>query len=368
MRITCPNCQTRYALTEQQLGAGRNVSCSNCGQVWFADPVSAEPDPAALPPRRAALQQPPPRYGAPPGYPPPYPPQAAAYAGAPGYPPPQPGAYPGYPPPPNPAQTAVPVPPPPAPPPPAPPPPAPPPPAPPPAAVPETPDKPEPAPIQEPADELISTDDLDAMFDDDDEGPAFDSFVDIDEKNSDDAEIEDPDEMEEPDDIPDMFTPDDQEPDDETPRKRGWIKLVFVLLLVLIFGSVGAFFFARGVLIEMHPPLKDIYESIGLVELGEGLQIQQPEFEQEVEGGLEVLIVKALITNVSDKTREVPLIRATLLDQEFNVLSTTDMAPLKSELEKGESISAKIRIKEPSPLRRRVTVTFVEAAESGAGQ
>lgn len=44
MRITCPNCETRYDVPEAKIGTkGRQVRCARCGTRWHAT-ASAEPD------------------------------------------------------------------------------------------------------------------------------------------------------------------------------------------------------------------------------------------------------------------------------------------------------------------------------------
>jgi predicted Zn finger-like uncharacterized protein len=47
MKITCPTCETSYALADGALGAtGRKVRCTRCGTMWHARPLPAEPAPA----------------------------------------------------------------------------------------------------------------------------------------------------------------------------------------------------------------------------------------------------------------------------------------------------------------------------------
>ena len=42
MHITCPECSTSYAVSEQALGnIGRRVKCANCGAKWLATPLNA---------------------------------------------------------------------------------------------------------------------------------------------------------------------------------------------------------------------------------------------------------------------------------------------------------------------------------------
>jgi predicted Zn finger-like uncharacterized protein len=41
MLIVCPNCSTSYALTEDQLGAGRTLRCAKCRHTWRATAADA---------------------------------------------------------------------------------------------------------------------------------------------------------------------------------------------------------------------------------------------------------------------------------------------------------------------------------------
>lgn len=331
MLITCPNCRTRYMLQPAQLGQGRNVSCSNCSHVWFADPRDAQPDPPPAPAHRPApMAAPPQQMYAQPGYgqpQAPYPPQAA--------------------PPPPPAPEPAPVPPPPEP-------------APEPDPIPE----PEPEPVEDDEDSTadmgVLPDDIDAMFEDDEEIEPFESLINNDDEEDDLESIESPDQMEDPDYIPDVFTADEQEPDDDAPKKSILGKIIALFFVLLIGGLVAGTFFFKDELVAKVPQLGDVFKMIGFHQVGAGLQIQRVETAQETDQGLEVLVIRGQIENVDEETRPVPMLRAVLFDAEGEEIQNADVAPLKSELKKGEKMSFKIRIKEPSPLRRRITVTFHE--------
>lgn len=347
MLITCPNCRTRYSLQPAQLGQGRNVSCSHCSHVWFADPRDAEPDPppqpamaparpAPYPPQQQMYAQP--AYGAPQGYAPP--PQ--------GYAPPPPAAAP---PPPPPEPAAMPAPPAPEP-------------APEPAPIPEPEEDPEPI-IEDDDDDMgVLPNDIDAMFEDDDEDiEPFESLISNDDEEDDLDSIDSPDQMEDPEYIPDVFSPDEQEPDDDLPKKGIIGKIIIVFFLVLFGGLIAGAFFLKDHVIRAVPALEKVYDMVGFHEVGEGLQIQRVEFAQETDQGLEVLVVRGQIENVSDKLRPVPMLRAILFDSEGEEIQHADVAPLKSEMRKGDKMSFKISIKEPSPLRRRIKVTFIDPKE-----
>ena len=349
MLVTCPNCRTRYMLQPAQLGQGRNVSCSNCSHVWFADPRDALPDPQPEPRRPAAPMGYPPQqqmyaqpgYGAAPA-PAPYPPQAYAPA-------PVPQAAP--PPPPAPEPAPMPAPP-----------------------APEPADEPD--PIIEP-DTMIADDtnddmgvlpnDIDDMFeDDDDDIEPFESLINNDDEEDDLESIESPDQMDDPDYIPDVFSAEEQDPDDDLPQKSILGKVIALFFVLLIGGLVAGTFFFKDELVAKVPQLNDVFKMIGFHQVGDGLQIQRVEHAQETDQGLEVLVIRGQIENVADGPRPVPMVRAILFDAEGEPIQHTDVAPLKSELAKGDKMSFKIRVREPSPLRRRITVTFVDPKDAAA--
>lgn len=48
--IECPSCGARYRVPASAIGAdGRKVQCAKCGEIWFAKPIAAEPEPEAAP-------------------------------------------------------------------------------------------------------------------------------------------------------------------------------------------------------------------------------------------------------------------------------------------------------------------------------
>ncbi|MEI4471489.1 zinc-ribbon domain-containing protein [Frigidibacter sp. MR17.24] len=50
MRLTCPNCAAQYEVDAQMIpDTGRDVQCSNCGQMWFQPPEGVDPASFAAP-------------------------------------------------------------------------------------------------------------------------------------------------------------------------------------------------------------------------------------------------------------------------------------------------------------------------------
>lgn len=386
MFISCPNCSTRYNVSPAQLGGGKSVKCSNCGNTWHQQPV-ADPPPPAMP-RGAPAQQ---QY-APPQQPYPYPPQAQ-----PGYPPPPPGyppypyppqGAPGYPPPGYPPQAEQPAPAPaPAPPPPPPPPPEPvedeed-------AALPDMEDYADADPMAAFADDddgdddELSSEDIEAMFgDDDDDGAPLGSMVEApaDDDDDEDEDVDDLDDLEEPEPIPQVFTAeetgdDEYEDDDEDEEaeaaggKGSIMKIVLAAVLAIFIGVIVAAIFLKDMVIEFVPAAEGVYSMIGLGDdaLGAGLSINDVKSTRESIAGKDVLVVRGVIVNVSDRERPVPMLELRLSDLDGKLVQSANTAPLKKQLTAGDQIGFKIQVEDPSPLARRLEVTFIERGGEGA--
>ncbi len=374
------------------------MKCTNCGNTWHQNPV-ADPPPPMVP--QGAHPGAAPQPYAQPQQPYPYPPQ-----GQPGYPPPPPGyppypyppqGQPGYPPPPGyPVPEAAQPQQPPAPP-------APPPPPPPPPPEPEEeddlalPEMDDDDPMaafatdddddsgaSDDGEEELSSADIEAMFGDDDDDPEpLGSMVESggDDDDDDDGDIEGFDDLEEPEPIPQVFTAeetgddeyvddDDEEEDHEPEKKGGILKIVLIAVVLLLLGIVGAAIFLKDMVIEFVPAAEGVYSMIGLGDdaLGAGLSINDVKSTRESISGKDVLVVRGVIVNVSDRERPVPLLELRLSDLDGKPVQSASTAPLKKLLAAGDQIGFKIQVEEPSALARRLEVTFIERLAEGAAQ
>ena len=338
MIITCQNCHTNYNVDANVIGGGKTVQCRNCSNSWFQNPVPAAP-----------------RYA-------PAAPVAVAAA-------PQPMPAPVYP---EPVPVPVPIPEP----------------VPEPAPVPEPIPEPMPEPIAEPeaeavdeaaaeepapdeaaaedvaAEDALSPDQLDEMFGEDTESDAFNTLNETDGADEDD-DI-DLDSIPDPEPIPGVFSSDDDESmDDGSVAKGGKGKIIGIAAVVLILALGGGLFFGRSFIIDMMPQAAGIYEMLdfGGAEIGEGLDIRNVKSLREVESGVDILIVRGQISNVSKEDRKVPMIQVILYDGDGEVVQSTIAAPLKNRLPPGTSIGFSAKLPEPSALARRLEVTFTETSK-----
>ncbi len=410
MIIHCPNCKTQFNVDLSGIGQnGRTVRCFNCAQEWFQQPVAHSVQ---------ALQNPQPAqpaYPAPfPGYPPqqppgyaPYPPQNLQQPGYP-YPPP------GYPPvdysqQPGPPQQQAPF-------------------EDPDTAskpqpdpddnimgdseldnvlsdninalfesdddedefnTPEVEPEPEPAPEPKPEPEPepkddISDEELDTIFDDEDE-PAVISSITNPTSNEGEPEaaidIDDIDDIPDPDPLPDSLTSDlSDEPDmprrrrrgkkSAEPKKKSKALMVIIMLLVIIGAMLGGLYFLRPLVLQYVPALAPVYDMIGVSseKLGDGLAIEDINYQRVTNGGVDFLIVTGNISNVSASALDIPLIQAVLSNADGEQIQLVVQEPPQSVIEPQDLISFKIEVEEPSPLARRVNVSFAPRPNDEGGE
>ena len=338
MIITCPNCLTRYDVNPVAIGDGKSTRCSNCAHSWFQQPVATAHPAAYVQQQQRNYAQPQYRQ---PGYPPPsgYPPQLGYPVSQ--YPPPQQQSY-ATPAPeaqpaliPEPETEPVPI------------------------TEPEPIPEPEPAPIQipepVPEPELIPEPEPEPAATDDDPGL---SSQELDEMFGDD-------DLPDPEPIPGVFTEDDDEPEPK-PRKIGQIIGISCAALIVILLISG--FFLKTQITHMIPAATGIYDMIGIggEEFGAGLKIQNVKSSRETEKGQEVLFIRGSVKNISDVVRTVPMIQVDLFDGNARSIQSSHAAPVRNKLDPGKTVSFKARLVEPSPLARKLEVTF-KKPEDGEG-
>jgi len=229
-------------------------------------------------------------------------------------------------------------------------------------------------------DEALSQDDLEALFDEDEDDTApFESIIEDGDEDDDGTAFDD---LEDPDPIPEVFTAgetgDDEdteydddydEDDDEDESSGSMLKIIIaVVVLVLILGSIGAAVFLRNTIIDTFPSAEGFYSMVGLEDdsLGGGLSINDVKSTRESIGGKDVLVVRGDVVNVSERPRPVPMLELRLSDTDGKVVQSAKSAPLKNELIAGDKIAFEIQLENPSALARRLEVTFIEREAPGS--
>ncbi|MBM3952921.1 MAG: DUF3426 domain-containing protein, partial [Rhodospirillales bacterium] len=216
------------------------------------------------------------------------------------------------------------------------------------------------APAPEPAAEELSPEELDKMMAQPEPETVVGSVAEV----SDDKAGEPPIDIEslpEPEPIPGALAPD--EGAQVKGSRRGWIgPIAAIVVLVLFIGAGAGFYFARATVMRMVPMTKEIYSLLGLraEALGAGLDIRSVVSERVNEGGTEVLSVRGVVANISTVERSVPHLRVILYDANNRGIQSADLAPSVARLPAGGEMGFRVALRDPSPLARRLEVTFVE--------
>jgi hypothetical protein len=241
---------------------------------------------------------------------------------------------------------------------------------------------PDPEPVAQ-SREDISDEELDTIFDDEDEPAVISSITNPtseDDGPEETIDIDDIDDIPDPDPLPDSLTADlGDEPDLPRKRRRGknapkpqkkGMVIVLVIFVVIIATLLAGLYFLRPLVIQYVPALAPVYDTIGIpsADLGDGLAIEDINYQRVTTGGVDFLVVTGNISNVSATPVDVPLIQAVLSNADGDHIQTVVQEPPQSSIQPQEFLSFKIEVEEPSPLARRVNVSFTPRPDTEGGE
>jgi predicted Zn finger-like uncharacterized protein len=205
----------------------------------------------------------------------------------------------------------------------------------------------------------MSDEELDAMLGPEHEFEPMQSLVEHPKERADD----DADEMDVADvkPFPEVFTAADIRARERKPSGGG-LKIAAIALLTLLLVAAAGLFFGRTLIAEMWPPAAEYYKMIGLSAhtLGSGLAIRDVRSERSNEAGGDALIVSGTIENVNAAINTVPNIRVALFDAANDMVQSLVMAPTSAEVQPNGEQTFRAVIPNPSPIARRLEVTFTE--------
>ncbi|MDA8232025.1 MAG: zinc-ribbon domain-containing protein [Magnetospirillum sp.] len=162
--------------------------------------------------------------------------------------------------------------------------------------------------------------------------------------------------------IPDVFRQTGE------PRKKGGTAgLWLLLILLLLCGLAGAAYYFQEKIVDLWPPADRIMTDLGVrrEKPGSGLELRNAGTpERTVLNGVDVLTVRGIIANVSDRVRKIPPMKLTLLDKDKNVVQETIDQPPVAALDAGGTASFSIQVQRPDPNAVEVNVVFVDPAEA----
>ncbi len=164
--------------------------------------------------------------------------------------------------------------------------------------------------------------------------------------------------------LPDMFT---REP---PPRRRILLPILATLmaLLVVLGGGGAAAWYWRETIVLRMPETEAFYEMAGIpVDVpGLGLQFKETTSERLAQGGVDTLIIRGFIANVSESTRKVPFLHVTLFDGSGAMVQEMAAQPPVPQLLPGETTGFRVQLPNPSAAARRFDLFWaVNPADAG---
>lgn len=159
--------------------------------------------------------------------------------------------------------------------------------------------------------------------------------------------------------IPEVFT--------HQPSTRKGTGALWVLLILLLLGAAGgAAYYFQDKLVGLWPPAHDLLTRAGLrhERPGAGLELRNAGTpERFVQNDTEVLIVRGIIANISDRERPVPMMKLVLLDRDKTVVQEKQAPPPVTALDPGNTAGFRIILERPDASAVEVNVLFVEPHE-----
>lgn len=149
--------------------------------------------------------------------------------------------------------------------------------------------------------------------------------------------------------------------------KKGTGGLWLLLLVLLLAAAGGAAYQFQDKVVDLWPPAHQILTDMGLrVERpGAGLELKNAGTpERLVQNDSEILIVRGIIANVSDRERPVPTMKLVLLDKDRAVVQEKLSQPPVTALDPGGTAGFRIILERPDPNAVEVNVLFVDSHEA----
>jgi hypothetical protein len=138
-------------------------------------------------------------------------------------------------------------------------------------------------------------------------------------------------------------------------RALGW-----ALLLVVVAGLAAGFVFGREQIVARVPAAAKLYELAGLSGdvAGVGLELREVTSVRRLVDGERLVVIEGLVANVSERTRPIPLLSASLTDSKGEELKRWTFAASDSALPPGGTASFQTSTKNP-PREGNLAINFV---------
>lgn len=146
-------------------------------------------------------------------------------------------------------------------------------------------------------------------------------------------------------------------------KERGTVGLWLLMILFLLVVAGGLGYWRQDTLVAYWPPLEGylIQAHLRHEKLGAGLEMRNAGVpERSIVGDVNILIVRGIIANISDRARDVPTLKLALFDKDDKLVQEKLAAPPVHSLAPGGTSSFKIVLERPDPEALSIKVQFDE--------
>ncbi|TAN62056.1 MAG: DUF3426 domain-containing protein, partial [Magnetospirillum sp.] len=161
--------------------------------------------------------------------------------------------------------------------------------------------------------------------------------------------------------IPDVFSTRSSD------GKKGTGFLWLLLVLLVLGGLGGAGYYFQDRVVELVPEAGEMMAQVGLrrEKPGAGLELRKAGTpERFVHNDTDVLVVRGIIANITDRVRPVPTMKLVLMDKNKQPVQEKLSQPPVTALDPQGTASFKIMLERPDPNAVEVVVVFVESGEA----
>ncbi|CCG41758.1 DUF3426 domain-containing protein [Magnetospirillum molischianum] len=142
-----------------------------------------------------------------------------------------------------------------------------------------------------------------------------------------------------------------------------------MLVLLVLGGLGGGVYYFQDQVVDLVPEAGDLLTQAGLrhEKPGAGLELRKAGTpERLVINDVDVLVVRGIIANISDRIRAVPTMKLILLDKAGQPVQEKQARPPTAALDPQGTTSFKLLLERPDPSAVEVVVVFVESADAAA--
>ena len=143
------------------------------------------------------------------------------------------------------------------------------------------------------------------------------------------------------------------------PRRRPWVVVAWLLLLVLVGAAAGGAVWERDAVIRTWPPSARLYALFGLAvpQPADVLKVTA-QARRDEENGVPRLVVDGEVTNISPDAQSVPKLKVELTDAGNHVVQSWSFDVSAERLLPGASVPFTTSVARPSDAATGMSVTF----------